>query len=211
MAPTRSATGSRAFAHPGSTSSCKGRGATVDHSTGPDQAVVPSDEAASEALPFVRLRALPFVVVEIVKPFEYSAQPLRRSERSLVRPVINPLTHRHHACSASRSEYYDLGAPAHAVGLSFSVAPDVHPLPGSLEVTEQAVRALVARGAPLVPILRGRDARNLRPLLRDLPTIESAHPSSMSAHRGFFGSRPFSRAADLLVRQAAPPVDRRLP
>lgn len=153
--------------------------------------------------------------------------------------------------------------PGHAVGLSFSVAPEVRPLPGSLEnifrelhtdlghprpsngdltpwtqqgvlllnralttaprkpaahrgkgweeVTEQAIRALVARGKPLVSILWGRDARNLRPLLGSLPAVESAHPSPMSADRGFFGSRPFSRANDLLVQQGAQPVEWRLP
>ncbi|WP_329143913.1 uracil-DNA glycosylase [Streptomyces sp. NBC_01456] len=153
--------------------------------------------------------------------------------------------------------------PGHAVGLSFSVAPEVRPLPPSLEnifrelhsdlglprpsngdltpwtrqgvlllnralttaprkpaahrgkgweeVTEQAIRALVARGRPLVSVLWGRDARNLRPLLGDLPAVESSHPSPMSADRGFFGSRPFSRVNDLLARQGAQPVDWRLP
>ncbi|MFD3523255.1 uracil-DNA glycosylase [Streptomyces sp. NPDC058653] len=153
--------------------------------------------------------------------------------------------------------------PGHAVGLSFSVAPEVRPVPGSLdnifremhtdigaprpsngdltpwsrqgvlllnralttaprkpaahrgkgweEVTEQAIRALVARDKPLVSILWGRDARNLRPLLGRLPAIESAHPSPMSADRGFFGSRPFSRANELLVEQGAQPVDWPLP
>jgi len=153
--------------------------------------------------------------------------------------------------------------PGHAVGLSFSVAPDVRPLPASLvnifheyvddlrlpepstgdlspwaehgvlllnraltvaphrpaahrgkgweEVTEQAIRALAARGAPLVAILWGRDARNLRPLLGGVPCIESAHPSPMSARGGFFGSRPFSRANQLLVEQGAEPVDWKLP
>ncbi|MCX4662325.1 uracil-DNA glycosylase [Streptomyces sp. SID4919] len=153
--------------------------------------------------------------------------------------------------------------PGHAVGLSFSVAPEVRPLPGSLlnifrelttdlgvpppgngdltpwtrqgvlllnkslttaprkpgahrgkgweQVTEQAIRALAARGTPLVSVLWGRDARNVRPLLGDLPSVESVHPSPMSADNGFFGSRPFSRANDLLVRQGAQPVDWRLP
>ncbi|MFE9421953.1 uracil-DNA glycosylase [Kitasatospora sp. NPDC006697] len=153
--------------------------------------------------------------------------------------------------------------PGHAVGLSFSVAPEVRPLPGSLvniyremcqdlgcpppsngdltpwtnqgvlllnralttapgkpaahrgkgweEVTEQAIRALVARGGPLVAILWGRDARNLRPLLGQVPAIESAHPSPMSASYGFFGSRPFSKANEMLAAQGAQPVDWRLP
>ncbi len=74
-------------------------------------------------------------------------------------------------------------------------------------VTEAAIRALVERGGPLVAILWGRDAANLAPLLGDTPIIRSAHPSPLSAHNGFFGSRPFSRANDLLVQQGAAPVD----
>ena len=153
--------------------------------------------------------------------------------------------------------------PGHAVGLSFSVAPDVRPLPASLvnifteytddlglpepstgdlspwaehgvlllnraltvaphrpashrgkgweEVTEEAIRGLSARGTPLVAILWGRDARNLRPLLGGVPCIESAHPSPMSARGGFFGSRPFSRANEFLIEQGAEPVDWKLP
>ncbi|WP_030901889.1 uracil-DNA glycosylase [Streptomyces sp. NRRL F-5126] len=89
--------------------------------------------------------------------------------------------------------------------------PAAHRGKGWEEVTDQAIRALVARGKPLVSILWGRDARNLRPLLGDLPAVESAHPSPMSADRGFFGSRPFSRANDYLVGQGAQPVDWRLP
>jgi uracil-DNA glycosylase len=149
--------------------------------------------------------------------------------------------------------------PGHPVGLSFSVAPDVRPLPRSLvnifrelqddlglapaasgdltpwsqqgvlllnrvltvrpgaaashrrkgweAVTEQAIRALVTRGGPLVAILWGRDAQGLRPMLGDVPTIESVHPSPLSASRGFFGSRPFSRTNELLLAQGSSPVD----
>ncbi|WP_328498037.1 uracil-DNA glycosylase [Streptomyces sp. NBC_00414] len=89
--------------------------------------------------------------------------------------------------------------------------PAAHRGKGWEEVTEQAIRALAARDKPLVSILWGRDARNARPLLGDLPSVESAHPSPMSADRGFFGSRPFSRANDLLVRQGAEPVNWQLP
>lgn len=149
--------------------------------------------------------------------------------------------------------------PGHPVGLAFSVAADVRPVPRSLAniftelrddlvlpapadgdltpwtrhgvlllnrvltvrsgaagshrrhgweaVTEQAIRALAARGTPLVAILWGRDAENLAPLLGDTPLIVSAHPSPLSARRGFFGSRPFSRANTLLAEQGAAPVD----
>lgn len=74
-------------------------------------------------------------------------------------------------------------------------------------VTECAIRALVARDAPLVAILWGRDAANLQPMLADTPVITSAHPSPLSARRGFFGSRPFSRANELLALQGSPPID----
>ncbi|MGX7731389.1 uracil-DNA glycosylase [Rhodococcus sp. 2H158] len=152
--------------------------------------------------------------------------------------------------------------PGHAVGLSFSVAPEVRPVPRSLaniyreysddlglptppngdltpwsaqgvlllnrvltvqpgqpashrgkgweSVTEQAIRALVARTAPLVAILWGRDAATLEPMLGKVPTVKSAHPSPLSASRGFFGSRPFSRANALLAEQGGDPVDWRL-
>lgn len=79
------------------------------------------------------------------------------------------------------------------------------------EVTECAVDALVRRGGPLVAILWGRDARSLAPRLGGIPIIESAHPSPLSAHAGFFGSRPFSRTNDLLRRQGADPIDWALP
>jgi len=153
--------------------------------------------------------------------------------------------------------------PGHPVGLSFSVARDVRPIPRSLTniyqelatdvgvpapsngdltpwadqgvlmlnrvltvqpgksgahrgkgwetVTEQAIHALVNRGGPLVAILWGRDAQTLKPMLGSTPYVESAHPSPMSADRGFFGSRPFSRVNALLVEQGATPIDWRLP
>ncbi|MFC3961204.1 uracil-DNA glycosylase [Nocardia jiangsuensis] len=155
--------------------------------------------------------------------------------------------------------------PGHAMGLSFSVAPDVKPVPRSLAnifaeytkdlgfatpsngdlspwsdqgvlmlnrvltvspgqpashrgkgweaVTEQAIRALVGRDEPLVAILWGKDAASLKPLLAagEVPFIESAHPSPLSASRGFFGSRPFSRVNELLDELGAEPVDWRLP
>jgi len=155
--------------------------------------------------------------------------------------------------------------PGHAVGLSFSVAADVRPLPRSLDnifteygkdlghpppasgdltpwaergvmllnrvltvrpgnpashrgkgweaVTECAIRALVAREQPLVAVLWGRDAATLKPMLDGghCTSIESVHPSPLSASRGFFGSRPFSRANQLLEKMGADPIDWRLP
>jgi uracil-DNA glycosylase len=79
------------------------------------------------------------------------------------------------------------------------------------KITEHAIRTLVERPGPLVAILWGKDAANLRPMLGETPIIESAHPSPLSARRGFFGSRPFSRANDLLRAQGASEVDWALP
>ena len=90
-------------------------------------------------------------------------------------------------------------------------APASHRGWGWEKVTEHAIRELVARDRPLVAILWGRDAANLRPLLGTTPIIESPHPSPLSASRGFFGSRPFSRANDSLGQQGAEPVDWRVP
>jgi uracil-DNA glycosylase len=89
--------------------------------------------------------------------------------------------------------------------------PGSHRGRGWEEVTDQAVRALVARGGPLVAVLWGRDAQSVRPLLGATPVVATAHPSPMSADRGFFRSRPFSRVDALLAQQGAPPVDWRLP
>ncbi|SFP24435.1 uracil-DNA glycosylase [Amycolatopsis arida] len=90
-------------------------------------------------------------------------------------------------------------------------APNSHQGKGWEEVTDQAIRALAARGGPLVAILWGSNARRLKPLLGEVPCVESVHPSPLSAHNGFFGSRPFSRANELLERQGAQPVDWKLP
>lgn len=149
--------------------------------------------------------------------------------------------------------------PGNPVGLSFSVEPDVRPVPKSLQniyrelhedlgvpvpsngdltpwtrhgvmllnrvlsvrpghpgshrgkgweqVTETAIKALAARDRPLVAILWGRDAQSIKPWLGSTPVIESPHPSPLSASRGFFGSRPFSRANALLVERGAEPID----
>jgi uracil-DNA glycosylase len=88
--------------------------------------------------------------------------------------------------------------------------PASHRGQGWEQVTDAAIAALVARGGPLVAILWGRDAQALAPRLTGVPVIASAHPSPLSASRGFFGSRPFSRANALLVEQGAAPIDWRL-
>ncbi|MEJ7647834.1 MAG: uracil-DNA glycosylase [Nakamurella sp.] len=89
-------------------------------------------------------------------------------------------------------------------------APASHRGRGWERVTDRAIEVLAARGGPLVAILWGKDAHSLRPALGAVPVIASAHPSPMSADRGFFGSKPFSRSDALLREQGAEPVDWRL-
>lgn len=79
-------------------------------------------------------------------------------------------------------------------------------------VTDRIIQVLLDRhdaGAPLVAVLWGRDARKSTHLMRahDVPVIESVHPSPLSAHRGFFGSRPFSRVNQALREQGADRID----
>ncbi len=85
--------------------------------------------------------------------------------------------------------------------------PGSHRGRGWEQVTDAAVEALAGRGTPLVAILWGRDAQAVQPLLGGVPAVTSVHPSPLSASRGFFGSRPFSRANVLLVGQGGEPVD----
>ncbi|PZP14665.1 MAG: uracil-DNA glycosylase [Brachybacterium faecium] len=89
-------------------------------------------------------------------------------------------------------------------------SPGSHRKQGWEEVTELAIRALVSRGGPLVALLWGRDAQSLVPMLGAVPYVASPHPSPLSASRGFFGSRPFSRINELLVQQGAGEIDWRV-
>jgi uracil-DNA glycosylase len=82
---------------------------------------------------------------------------------------------------------------------------------GWAEVTACAIDALARRGGPLAAILWGRDAQSLKAALGPVPWVESVHPSPLSAHRGFFGSRPFGRVNRLLEEQGGRPVDWSLP
>lgn len=77
-------------------------------------------------------------------------------------------------------------------------------------VTDRAIEVLAQRGGPLAAILWGRDAQSLKGALGPIPWVESVHPSPLSAHRGFFGSRPFSRVNRMLEEQGGTPVDWRL-
>ena len=89
--------------------------------------------------------------------------------------------------------------------------PASHRGKGWERVTDCAIAALARRGGPCAAILWGRDAQGLKPMLAPIPYVESVHPSPLSASRGFFGSRPFSRVNALLEQQGGLPVDWSLP
>ena len=75
--------------------------------------------------------------------------------------------------------------------------------------TSRIIEILNVRAEPVIFILWGRDAQNKKALISNSqhPIIASPHPSPLSAHRGFFGSRPFSRANELLKTQGTDPID----
>ena len=78
--------------------------------------------------------------------------------------------------------------------------------------TDQVIRAVNDKTDTVVFILWGNSARRKKVLVdadRHV-IIESPHPSPLSAHRGFFGSHPFSRANEALVAAGRDPVDWRL-
>lgn len=78
--------------------------------------------------------------------------------------------------------------------------------------TDEVIRAVNDRPERVVFILWGNSARRKKALIdtEHHVVIESPHPSPLSAHRGFFGSRPFSRANEALVAAGREPVDWRL-
>jgi uracil-DNA glycosylase len=74
--------------------------------------------------------------------------------------------------------------------------------------TDRTIKLLSEREEPTVFVLWGRYARAKKDLIDGRHTIiESAHPSPMSASQGFFGSRPFSKVNEALVRLGGPPID----
>ncbi len=77
------------------------------------------------------------------------------------------------------------------------------------EFTDAAIKAVAAQDRPIVYILWGSAARAKKAFIRNPKhlVIESAHPSPLSAYRGFFGSRPFSKCNDYLKANGLEPID----
>ncbi len=175
----------------------------------------------------LRAFSYPFAAVRVLivgqDPYPTPGHPIglsfavERSVRPIPRSLQNIYRELHDDLGIDTPAHGDLtGWAEHGVMLLNRVltvrpgASGSHRGKGWEEVTECAIRALVARGGPLVAILWGRDAASLEPMLGGTPSVKSVHPSPLSASRGFFGSRPFSRANRLLVERGAEPVDWRL-
>jgi uracil-DNA glycosylase len=83
--------------------------------------------------------------------------------------------------------------------------------------TDEVLHVVAALPHPVVFILWGASARKKKALIDTSSSgpghviVESAHPSPLSAHNGFFGSRPFSRTNDALRAASLPEIDWRLP
>jgi uracil-DNA glycosylase len=83
---------------------------------------------------------------------------------------------------------------------------NAHKRLGWQEITSAIAQAAADQGA--VALLWGKQAEELAPLFKD--SVISAHPSPLSAYRGFFGSRPFSKVNEKLINLGREPIDWRL-
>ena len=81
------------------------------------------------------------------------------------------------------------------------------------EFTDHIITLLNQRKEPMVFILWGRPAQRKQSMITnpDHLVITSPHPSPLSAYRGFFGSRPFSKANEFLAKHGMAPIDWQLP
>ena len=77
------------------------------------------------------------------------------------------------------------------------------------EFTDAAIRVLNEQDRPIVFILWGRPAQTKKAMLNNSKhlILEAPHPSPLSASRGFFGSRPFSRTNEFLEANGLTSID----
>jgi uracil-DNA glycosylase len=75
--------------------------------------------------------------------------------------------------------------------------------------TDAVIHAVNAQGRPIVFILWGRPAQMKKNMLNNPKhlILEAPHPSPLSAFRGFFGSRPFSKTNEFLIHNGIEPID----
>jgi uracil-DNA glycosylase len=193
------------------------------------QAVSAEREAGTEVLPesplVLRAFRQPFEAVRVVilgqDPYPTPGHPVGlafsvdAAVRPLPRSLQNILIELNHDQGVAIPASGDLSPWEHrGVLLLNSVLtvragqPLSHRDLGWQPIVHQALAALDARPQPpLVAVLWGAEAQKAARLLPNSHLVLSAHPSPLSAHRGFFGSRPFSRVNDALISGGSSPID----
>lgn len=88
-------------------------------------------------------------------------------------------------------------------------APNSHKGIGWEQFTDEAIKILNNKEEPIVFILWGSNAKSKKKLITNSKhlVIQSAHPSPMAAYGGFFGSKPFSKTNDFLIKNGIEPID----
>lgn len=196
-------------------------GAFLRDEVGAERDYLPAGDAIFRA--FQRPLADVRVLIVGQDPYPTPGHPIgmsfavERDVRPLPRSLVNIYTELHADTGVVPPRHGDLSGWADQgvmlLNRVLTVQPGAaasHRGRGWEEVTACAIEALVARaeaGAALVAVLWGRDAQSLKALLGPIPWVESAHPSPLSASRGFFGSKPFSRVNALLAERGGEPVD----
>lgn len=195
-----------------------GRIATLTNELGQDDAVLPPAHQVLRAFqqPFNDVRVLivgqdPYPTPGHAIGLAFATNP---DVRPLPRSLTNIFTELHDDVGVLPPGHGDLSQWSEQgvllLNRVLTVTPGAagsHRGRGWEEVTECAIRALVARGTPLVSVLWGKQAQSLTPLLEQTPIVASPHPSPLSARRGFFGSRPFSRTNEALTAQGSSAID----
>jgi uracil-DNA glycosylase len=181
-----------------------------------------------------RLRALELTPLDAVKVVILGQDPYHGPGQAMglsfsvpdgVRPppsLVNIFKELASDCGISRPAHGDLSGWACQGVLLLNTCLTVecgkagsHAGQGWEAITDACVAAVAARKEPAVFILWGSHAQATAARIPALTAgrhclIRSPHPSPLSAHRGFFGSRPFSRANAFLAANGHTPIDWRL-
>lgn len=193
-------------------------GRSLDQSPGQKALMTPHQDDILRAFSLEPQKVRALLVGQDPYPGADHAMGLSFSVRHTVRPLPPSLVNIRHEFRA------DTGLPVPAHGdlsawsqqgvlllnrhlTSLVGSPGGHRSVGWGKFTDLVISALVTNNIFFVSVLWGREAAELIPLLGDLPRIESAHPSPLSARLGFFGSRPFSRVNEALEQRGLSPID----
>ncbi len=133
-----------------------------------------------------------------------AAEKLPASLKNIYQELLSDLNIRR--TSGDLTDWADQGVMLLNRSLTIGVnGEESHRNKGWSEITERVIRCLAANGA--IGVLWGNEAQEVRSFFNDDKLITSSHPSPLSAYRGFFGSKPFSRVNQILIKQADQPIN----